>query len=210
MEFSGKGTLAITLTSASGPAAPAKYNQPGVQYMRGHATLVITTPDATTNVSCFSVGRANAVNQSLFLDNVTYDGVADIAVLQISADSANPGGFSTFGGIRMGNTQFYALSGWIGVQAERVNVQGPVVIGDVTAYDKADPFLLFGVASQFTTLTVAGGDLFQPNGRPIQIDGFSSITFTAGTRSDGTTLPAQTNRARFVRNGVDVTDQFAP
>ncbi|HRE80904.1 MAG TPA: hypothetical protein PLN52_07635, partial [Opitutaceae bacterium] len=38
VEFSGAGTLTITLTNPSGPAVAVNYNQPTVSYMKGHAT----------------------------------------------------------------------------------------------------------------------------------------------------------------------------
>jgi len=36
----------------------------------------------------------------------------------------------------------------------------------------------------------------------------TKVTFTAGTTSQGTFLPAQPNRARLELNGIDVTDQL--
>ena len=88
VEFSGKGLLSIFLADASGPAPAVKYNQPGVDYMRGHASLRIDGPDATTNLSVFSVGRLTAVNQALFRSDVPYDGFADLAVVEIEPDPA--------------------------------------------------------------------------------------------------------------------------
>src|SRR5690606_17163673 len=55
VEFSGSGTLALTLAAPTGPALPLKYNQ-NVTYMKGHASIVITGADESTNVSVFSVG----------------------------------------------------------------------------------------------------------------------------------------------------------
>ena len=60
IEFSGAGTLSVVLDRASGPAAPLNYQQPSVGYMKGHAGIVITGANETTNVSVFSVGRATA------------------------------------------------------------------------------------------------------------------------------------------------------
>jgi hypothetical protein len=198
VEFGGRGQLTLSLEHATGPAAPAKYNQPGVQYMRGHASITITVADATTNISVFSVGRCNAVNQALFPAGVTYDGLADIARLTITADPANPGGFSNFGGIRLGNAHLFHTTGNVGIVANNVNVQGPVIIGDLEALADAVPLLVFGAGSQFATLTVAGGDLFQPNGRAIATSGFFSFNMTAGATSDCGTLSVQPNRGTFV------------
>jgi hypothetical protein len=63
-----------------------------------------------------SVGPITAVNQTLFNDEVTYDGVADIAFIAIQ--SAN----GKFGGIRTGNTTYYASQGFTGVYAPGVDV----------------------------------------------------------------------------------------
>ncbi|MEO5960249.1 MAG: MBG domain-containing protein, partial [Opitutaceae bacterium] len=64
IEFSGAGTLAVTLDNATGPAPAANYNQPGVSYIQGHAGLVVSDADETTHLSVFSVGRITAVNQA--------------------------------------------------------------------------------------------------------------------------------------------------
>jgi hypothetical protein len=45
------------MDDAGTPAPAANYNQPGVNYVRGHVGIVITGADETTNLSVFSVGR---------------------------------------------------------------------------------------------------------------------------------------------------------
>ncbi|MSU71894.1 MAG: hypothetical protein EXS43_06075 [Opitutus sp.] len=72
VEYSGAGTLTLVLDGATGPAAPTKYNQ-ATTYMKGHAGIVLTGADETTNLSVFSGGRANAANQAPFRSEVTYD-----------------------------------------------------------------------------------------------------------------------------------------
>jgi len=42
------------------------------------------------------------------------------------------------------------------------------------------------------------------------IDGIAQLNFSAGITSGGRELPAQSNRARLERNGVDVTAELAP
>ena len=84
VEFSGAGTLSLVLDGSSGPAIPQNYNQ-AVTYMKGHAGIVLSGADVTTNLSVFSVGRANAANQAIFRDNVTYDAFADIAFISITS-----------------------------------------------------------------------------------------------------------------------------
>ncbi|HRE08262.1 MAG TPA: serine hydrolase, partial [Opitutaceae bacterium] len=75
LEFSGPGTMTITLENPSGPALPVKYNQ-SVQYMKGHPSVVIQGAAANTFFSAFSVGSLTAVNQALFKSDTTYDGHA--------------------------------------------------------------------------------------------------------------------------------------
>ena len=200
VEFTGAGTLAIRLDGATGPAAPARYVQPGVAYMKGHATIVVTGANETTNLSVFSVGRANAVDQSLFRDDTTYDGVADLARIVIIRSSGN------FGGLRCANVNFFAAEGFTGIYAPSVVFRGPVYVGDVNAFDAAEPTLLLGVATDDTL--IAGGDLFQTNGRAVQVGGLSRLEFVAGTTSHGVTQPAQSNQARLEQAGVDFTDQI--
>lgn len=200
VEFTGAGTLAIRLDGASGPAAPVRYRQPGVAYMKGHATIVVTGANETTHLSVFSVGRANAVDQSLFRDDTTYDGVADLARIVIIRSSGN------FGGLRCANVNFFAAEGFTGIYAPSVVFRGPVYVGDVNAFDDAEPTLLLGVATDDTL--IAGGDLFQTNSRAVQVGGLSRLEFVAGTTSHGVTLPAQSNQARLEQAGVDVTDQI--
>ncbi|MBP8255985.1 MAG: immunoglobulin domain-containing protein, partial [Opitutaceae bacterium] len=56
VEMSGQGTLTIALANASGPAEAALYTQPGVLYMKGQATLVLSNSNESSHVAVFSVG----------------------------------------------------------------------------------------------------------------------------------------------------------
>jgi len=191
-EFSGKGTLTIALDSATfkDAAVPANYNQ-DVKYVQGAAGFTIQGSDATTNFSVFSVGPGNAVNQDLFAGGKTggTNHIADVSYLRIVSDPANPGGFSNFGGIRAGNAIFSGSTGTVGIAAANVQVQGPVIVGDVDASATGVPTLNFGQNSQFSSLTVAGGDLAQTNNQNIVSTGggaaigFQSVNFTAGATS---------------------------
>ena len=198
VEFSGAGTRALVLDSASGPAAAVNYNQPGVTYMKGHAGIVISGADDTTNVSVFSVGKITAVNQALFQHGVNYDGVADLAFLAILS------GNGKFGGIRTANASYVAAKGLTGLYAPGVQFLGPIYIGDINASDAAIPVLLLGSAAD---TQITGGDLLQTNGQPVKISGVTQLKFVAGTTSQGVALPAQTNRAHLQQNGADVTAQ---
>ncbi len=200
VEFSGAGSLTLVLDGASEPAPPLLYHQPNVSYVKGHASIIIAGANATTNVSVFSVGRANAINQTLFSDDVTYDGIADIAYIAIlSADGK-------FGGLRTANATYFANEGNTGIYAPGVEFLGPVYVGDIAAFDDARPVLVLGRA---TDVSIAGGDLSQPNERPVTVNGFSELQFTAGTTSHGTLLSAQANQARLEREGRDVTAEIA-
>lgn len=196
-EFSGAGTLTISLDQFQAAAEAAKYNQPGVEYVGGLASFTIQGSDATTNFSVFSVGSANAVNQGLFDDTHTGgNNTADVARLTIVANPQNPLG-STFGNIYAGNAVFSADTGLVGIGAANVAVQGVVRIGDIDASNTGVATLNFGGNSQFGTLQVAGGDLAQSNGQAINNAGFTAVNFTGGATSAGDLLAAQ-----VVGNGV--------
>ncbi len=199
VEFSGSGTLSIVLDSPSGPMAPANYNQPGVTYMKGHAGIVVTGADETTNLSVFSVGRATAVNQALFRDDVKYDGVADIAFIAVQS------AVGRMAAVRAGNTSFWSTRGVTGLYAPGVVFSGPVRLCDIIATEDATPVILTGQAAE---VEITGGDLNQTNGRAVQVKGFPRLHFVAGSTSNGETLPALANRARLERDGVDVTDEL--
>jgi hypothetical protein len=220
VEYSGPGSLTLVLDNATGPAAPVKYNQPGVTYMKGHASLIITGADENSHVSVFSVGRMTAYDptgayditkapgtgndpalngNSIFKSTETYDGLADIGLISIASTNGK------FGGIRVANASFFRATGLTGISAPGVAVQGPTYLGDISADSTATGTLLFGST---TDVRVTGGDMLQLNNRAVQVDGITTITFTAGTKSGGQTLPAQTNRAVFRKNGVDVTTQI--
>lgn len=195
IEFSGAGAVTLTLLDASGPAKPVKYNQ-DVTYMRGHATILFSAANETSNLSVFSVGRENAVNQGLFKSDAEYDGVADIGSVSITSTSMK------FGGLRTANTSYFATTGITGVYAPDVQFTGPVFVGDISAYDAATPVLVLGTASD---VRITGGDLAQANGKPVAVDGITQLKFTDGATSHGTLLPAQANKAKLEQDGVDVT-----
>lgn len=201
VEFSGAGTLALALENPSGPAAPVKYNQPGVLYMKGHASITITGADENTHLSVFTVGTVTAVNQTLFPAGMTYDGVADIGLISVATTDGK------FGGIRTGNAGYFRTVGLTGISAPGVAIQGPTFIGDITADATATGVMIFGST---TDVRITGGDLLQLNNRAVQVSGITRVNFTAGTKSSGATLPAQTNRARLEQDGVDVTTQLVP
>ncbi|HVS52536.1 MAG TPA: PQQ-binding-like beta-propeller repeat protein [Opitutaceae bacterium] len=198
VEFSGPGSLSLVLDNASGPALPLNYNQ-AVSYMKGHATIVIAGATANTFASVFSVGRGNAVNQSLFLDNVAYDGIADLALVAIASTDGK------FGGLHTGNASYWSTRGLAGLYAPGVQFTDVVNLGNIAAFDAATPVLQLAASSN---VNITGGDLFQPNGRAVQVSGLVQLHFVAGTTSANTSLPAQSNKARLEQNGADVTAQL--
>ena len=72
--------------------------------------------------------------------------------------------------------------------------------------------VLFGstVLAQTTQVVTPGTPVdpsLQTNGRPVKVSGLTQLKFVAGSTSNGTTLPAQSNKARSEQNGSDVTAQ---
>ncbi len=196
LEYSGAGVLTVTLANPSGPAVAVNYNQPTVSYMKGHASVMITGADATTNFSVYSVGAATG-NVLVLKPGVTYDGFADLALLSITSTTGQ------FAGVRIGNVSFYGVSGNVGVYAPGVNFAGPFNMYDIDAWDNASPKLLTGTIG--TNILITGGNLLQTNGRAIEIGGVTGVKMNPGMRSDGLLLPAQANQGRLERNGTDVT-----
>jgi len=222
IEFSGAGTLSVVLDGSSGPAIPVNYNQSNVSYMKGHATIVITGANDTSNVSVFSVGRATAFDptgafnqalpvsatndpsknaSSLFTGHpaASYDGFADIGSISISTTNGK------FGGVRTANASYFATVGNTGIYAPGVQFTGPVYIGDISASGSATPVILLGSA---TTTQINGGDLLQSNSQAVSVSGITQLEFVAGATSQNVSLPAQTNKAVLKQNGVDVTTQL--
>jgi hypothetical protein len=198
VEFSGAGSVSINLENASAPAAPVNYNQPDVSYIKGHATIVVTNADSTTHLAVFSVGRINAVNQSLFRGDIGYDGWANVQVVAIQSVDGK------FGGIRAGNTSFLGAKGITGVYAPGVTFTAPIVVGDVTASATAMPALVLGGSTQ---VLLAGGDLFQVNNAAVQVSGFTQLLLKDGVTSHGSLLSAQPLSGKLMDAGVDVTSR---
>ncbi len=198
VEFSGAGTVSIVLDTSTGPATPLNYNQ-ATTYMKGHAGIVVADANETTNLSVFSVGRANAVNQALFLDTVTYDGVADIAFVAITSTNGK------FGGLRTSNASYFATKGVTGVFAPNLQFTGPVFVGDINAFDTATPVLVIGSS---TDTRITGGDLLQSNAAAVTVAGLTQLKFTAGATSHGTSQAVQTNKAVLRQGTTDVTTQI--
>jgi hypothetical protein len=202
VEYSGPGTLTLTLASASGPATPVNYNQPTVQYMKGRPTITIQGATEASNLGIFSVGAITG-NVAVLKPGTIYNGLADVALVNIA--SAN----GRFGQMTTGNVRFSAASGDVGLNAPGVNFDRQVVIGDIDATGSANPKLVTGAVGGLAgfagEIRIAGGDLLQANAKPIEYGTALAVRMGAGTDSHGTALPAQTNRGVLQRNGQDVT-----
>jgi hypothetical protein len=200
VEFSGAGTLTIVLDAATGPATPLKYNQATTNYMKGHAGIILTGANATTNLTVFSVGRAINANPALYKEGVTFDGFADIAYIAISSTDGQ------FGGLRAANANCFATKGYTGIYAPGVQF-GLLFVNDINASDDATPALIIGGSPD---VRITGGDLLQGNGRPVQVKGFTTLRLTAGSDSHGKVFAAQANRATFQQDGANVQITIAP
>lgn len=203
VELAGAGTISVFLDDASGPATPSRYNQ-GVSYMKGRATIAVSGADQTTELSIFSVGRANSVDQALFRGEA-YDGMADIGLLTIASLDGK------FGALRAGNVRFSASDGLTGIYASDIAFSTPVLIGDIDAQGSAQPVIHLGAAGtdsdKANEVRITGGDLYQSNQAGISVSGISRLTFDNGTTSHDGFLPAQSNRGRLERDGVEITSE---
>ncbi len=199
VEMSGAGAVTIVLANASGPMAPALYNQPGILYMKGKATIVLSGADETTHFTIYSVGTAT--NPGVTRSDVEYAGWADVAVAGIV--STNGG----LGGIHQGNAAYSATTGFTGLYAPTVTslADQPVVIHNIAASASAVPYLYFGPTAQ-VQVKIAGGSLAQPNNDVLTVSGLSQVQMGAGQDSCGRPAPAQAIQTRLVEdNGTDVT-----
>lgn len=205
-EFSGPGHFTILLDPVTylPPAPAARYNQPGVNYVTGRATVLIDNNTAATSVNIFSVGRVTAVNQALFPAGQSYDGVADIQLLQISGPA--------MGALYLGNTRFGGATGQTGILAPNTAIQQRAVLHDIAATGVSTPVLRLGensaFAQDFGSVLLAGGDLVQANAAPVEVTAgragvLKSIATVANIRSDGSPLPrGNVADARFTSRGT--------
>ncbi len=198
VEFSGEGTVSITLDPATykPPAFPSRYNQ-SVKYVTGKPSFVIEGADSSTYFSVFTVGRIIAVNQALFPEGQTYDAMADIKLVEIVKSEG-------FGGMQLSNAFFSGSSGKVGVIASGVPIAVRLTIGDIDASGNAVPYIFFQRKGSFTVqapnpgVRITGGDLLQSNGARIVVSKFETLISQDNYKSDFTYLPAQPIKANFV------------
>ncbi len=196
VEMSGQGTLSLALANASGPAEAALYNQPGVLYMKGQATLVLTNSNENTHVAVFSVG--SVTNPAVIKPGTPYEGWASLRALAVLS------AVNRIGGIRLGNARFESSVGVTGLWAPGVSSQN-VFLSDIAAYSEATPVLALSAS---TEVGVTGGGLSQPNGKSIFAEGLSGLRMRAGTSSSGQIIGPSALLGRIVRDGVDITNSI--
>ncbi len=196
--LSGAGTVSVGLAGASGPQQPLLYNQPGVQYVQGEATIIVAGADETTHLSIYSVGTAN--NPGVTRSGVSYNGWATIGAVGIISEGGK------LGGLHMGNVAFAASRGYTGVFAPSVTqlVQSPAVLHNVSASADAIPLLCFGPAGQ-VAIRVAGGDLAQESGGAISVAGLMQVLMATGGDSCARISSQKSIATRLLRDDFDET-----
>ncbi|MBK8479547.1 MAG: immunoglobulin domain-containing protein [Opitutaceae bacterium] len=137
VEMSGAGAITVVLDNPSGPMAPALYNQSGIEYMKGKATIILAGADATTHFTIYSVG--SFTNPGATRPEVVYTGWASVAAAGIVSSSGQ------LGGIHQGNAAYNSDAGLTGIYAPTVtSVGGLVVVHGIEASSLAQPYLFFG------------------------------------------------------------------
>jgi uncharacterized delta-60 repeat protein len=194
VDYSGAGSMSIVLDNPTGPADLAKYNLSG-SFWKGRARITIQGHNATSSVTVSAVGSLTpSVSRSIFRNDVTYDGVADISSIQVVSIGA-----SQFGSLQAGNARFSAAAGIAGISASNVTFVGPVLVGDIDATSdpaalpsptSGVPALILGAA---TDVRIFGGDLAQSNGANLRVSGFTELAFAATSNAFGVNMPAQSN-----------------
>lgn len=187
VEFSGKGYITIRLDpdTYKGPQYPQKYNQ-SIAYVKGRAAIAVTSSDETTNISVHTVGEITSPNTGLFPFGTVYDGMADIRHISIDGDK--------IGSILCANARFTGPHSNVGISAASTKIENRLVVGDIDARGSNSAWLEFHKDSPLTSdggkALIAGGDLVQSNGWTLMTEE-TKVKSTAGTKSDGTFLPAR-------------------
>jgi hypothetical protein len=202
-EYSGAGTLTVSLANFVDAALPSRYNISTTKYVSGLASFNISGEDATSNFLVTSLGPVTAFNglaNPIFAGGTLTGGnnIANVSKIQLFGDGTTVTG-SEMGSIFAGNAVFSDSTGTTGIIAPIVNfgAGSKVTIGDIVPTGSARPYLQIGAFSTMNTVTVAGGSF--PDG-PVGYTGagyldssfgtnVSTIVSTTGTNSKGTVLP---------------------
>jgi len=207
-EFSGSGTMNISLANFVAAAVPTKYATT-TQYVTGLASFTITNSDATSNFLVTSIGPVTAFNgiaNPIFANGTLTggDNIANVSRLVIVGDANNlvAGAGTAFGSIFAGNAVFGDTSGVTGIYAPNTSFKtgSTITIGDIVAAGSSTPVLALGLFSDVKTVTVAGGSL-PKTASGYTGPGYGNANFTSnvltvvsatGTNSKGTVLPTLT------------------
>ncbi|MBK8478232.1 MAG: leucine-rich repeat protein [Opitutaceae bacterium] len=190
VEMSGAGAITVVLANATGPIAPALYNQPGIQYMKGKATIVLAGADETTHFTIYSVGTAT--NPGVTRAGAAYNGWAEVAAAGIISTDGR------LGGIHQGNVSYNAALGYTGIYAPTVTaVGGLVVVHEIAASADTIPYLCFGTGG-LVKVKIAGTALTQPNTDSITVGGLAEVQMGAGQDSCGRAAPAAAIATRLL------------
>ena len=183
VEMSGAGAVTVVLAGATGPLAPSLYNQTGIEYMKGKATVILSGANATTHFSIYSVGTVT--NPGATRPDAPYAGWADVAAAGIVSAEGR------LGGIHQGNVSYSSATGYTGIYAPTItSVGGLVVIHGIAASGSAQPYLFFGSGGA-TEVKIAGSALAQPNADSITVNGLTQVQMGEGQDSCGKAAPAQ-------------------
>ena len=84
VEMGGEGELKVELDpdTYSGPASPVKYRKSD-RFVKGRATIIVDNATVNTSIRVFTINSYNPYFTHQYLEDVIYDGVADIASLHI-------------------------------------------------------------------------------------------------------------------------------
>lgn len=201
-EFSGSGTLNISLANFADAATPAKYSNVSNKYVSGLASFTFTGSDGTTNFNVYSLGTGNAFNGAanpIFADPAKQGGnhFANVSRLVIVGDPANPvsGSGSGFGSVTAGNAIFGDSSGVVGLYAPNTSFKSgsSIIIGDIVPTGTATPTIQLGAFSDVKTVTIAGGSLTSASGgNGFIFSNVTRMTSGPGTDSAGTKIDTKT------------------
>lgn len=200
VDLSGAGTMTVNLAAATPVEPPKRDVGRRAAYLKGHATVTIKDADESTHLAIFSAWRRPAPNNRGERTDGISKGLAHVASISIASRN------DRFGSVRTGNVHFSAQSGITGIDAPGVRFSGPVNIGNISAFASAQPVFQLGFARD---TRVVGGDLFQPNGRPVNVAGVWRLRFVAGRTASGVLLPARMNGGKLVSDGKDVSARIA-
>jgi hypothetical protein len=196
-DFRGAGRLTIELPHSELIKVPGRDAKHTVRYRKGLAALSIGGADRTTSLSVYAARRQlpghNNANWG------TRNDTAHIASISIASRDGR------FGALRTGNVNYVGREGIVGVHAPDTVFTGFVNLGDIQAFGKARPELRFGGVRE---ARVTGGDLFQPNGRAVEVSGIAQLKFVEGRTAHGVRLPARRNRALLESDGRDVSAEL--